>query len=413
MHICMVMPHMPMADGAFVGGSVNGMVGLLKGLNTAVAMKIVLTGARWSESRALKAIRVPWVTEFIPVSVLTGRSSVLSTLELLVRLPAQCKRLRNKHRVDVVHGHSGYALHSSLTLACSQALRTPAVHTLYCPVARHINDKPSLLLNDSLARLILGRLDKIIAISHNLAQSLLALGLPQDRVTVIPLPVELDRFNPSLVHGRQWREQMSISATAPVILFGGNNTTHAKGLDVLLEAMPQITHHHPDVIFVWTLYKKERLIEIQRELDKWGLQDNVRQLGIVDNMPEIMAASDILVAPFNSTEGPADYPLMLLEAMAMGKPVITTPVGGIPEVIEHRRNGLLVALARPDQLTQAVLSLLCDEQMRHDLGQSAAETVRARFSPQSVAQQVMRVYQGVIRDFRARRGSRRESWNGT
>lgn len=396
MNICMVTPSMPIASGAFVGGSVNGMIGLLKGLDIVTATKVVITGAHYDEARVLNVLRPAWATEVVPISLVSTRNNIISAIELIIRLPARSRQLNKGYRITIVHGHSGYALHSMITLVCARALGVPAVHTLYCPLAKHINDKRSWLLNESLVSLVLKRLDRTIAISHNVARSLLAAGIPAEKVRIIPPPVELDRFDPELYNASRWRERLGIPLAAPLILFGGNNTTQAKGLDVFLEAMPRIAAGYSDAVFVWTLFKNEKPLEIREKLERWGLQNNVRQFGIVDNMPEIMAAADVVVAPFSSTEGPADYPLMLLEAMAMGKAIVTTPVGGISEVVDHGRNGLLVNPGRPDEVAEAVLLLLRDKGMRSRLSQVATETVRRHFAPEFVARQVIEVYEEVL-----------------
>jgi len=395
-NVLMLTPTMPMANGAFVGGSVNGMIGLLKGLEGIASTAIVLTGVSRSEAQMLSAFRPKWAKELIPVPLISRLGTPMASLELMARLMVQYKRLSRQYRIAIVHGHSGYALHGLVTLRCARALDVPAIHTVYCPLAKHVNDRRYWLLNDSLARLVLKRLDRVIAISHNVARSLFVAGIPREKVNVIPSPVELDRFDPRLCNTSLWRAQAGIPITAPVILFGGNNTTQAKGLDVFLEAMFIVIKHYPDAVFIWTLFKNEKPLELQRRLEGWGLQNNVRQFAIVDNMPEIMAAADVLVAPFRSTEGPADYPLMLLEAMAMAKAIVTTPVGGIPEVVAHKRNGLLVDPERPDEVAEAVLELIRDREARSNLGQAAAWTVRTEFSPKSVAHRVAQVYQEVL-----------------
>jgi len=396
MNLLTVVPSMPMGNNAFVGGSVNGMIGLLEALSSLISTKIVLTGARYSEVDTLKKLRPTWADGIAPVPISRNWGTTMSTLELMARIPLECKYLSKRYQIDIVHGHSGYAQHCVVTLACALALRTPAIHTVYCPIAKNVNDKRSWLLTPQVVSIILKRLDRIIAISHNVAKSLSAIGIADEKIKVIPPTIETRRFDARLYNGVSWRERSGISATTSVILFGGNNTTRAKGLDVFLEAMPLIAEHYSDVVFVLVLFKNEKALEIERKLERWGLKNKVRQFGIVDNMPEIMAASDILLAPFSSTDGPADYPLMILEAMAMGKAVVTTPVGGIPEVVEHGKNGMLVNSGHPNDMAKTVLTLLNSKKILSNLGSLAAHTVRKRFSPQNVARQIMQVYEVVI-----------------
>ena len=88
-------------------------------------------------------------------------------------------------------------------------------------------------------------------------------------------------------------------------------------------------------------------------------------------------------------------PVALLEAMSLGKPAITTSVGGIPEVIEHGFNGLLVPPKKPDALAEMILQLLQDRALQSEMAQRASQTVQERFSIQEMVRKVEQVYSDV------------------
>ena len=104
------------------------------------------------------------------------------------------------------------------------------------------------------------------------------------------------------------------------------------------------------------------------------------------------ATSDVIVIPSRS-EG---LPNVLLEAMASGKPVVATRVGGIPEVLSDGVNGRLVPPDDPVRLGDAMAALLADRQLRHALGERACLDAR-RFSPQARAERILSVYASTMR----------------
>ena len=88
-------------------------------------------------------------------------------------------------------------------------------------------------------------------------------------------------------------------------------------------------------------------------------------------------------------------PMAMLEAMAVGVPVVLTSVGEIPRVIEHRRNGLLVRPADWAGLAEALMELLDNQPLRETLKASAYQTVRARYSKKAMSDQYCRLYQRI------------------
>jgi glycosyltransferase involved in cell wall biosynthesis len=85
-------------------------------------------------------------------------------------------------------------------------------------------------------------------------------------------------------------------------------------------------------------------------------------------------------------------PMAMLEAMAHGKAIVVSPIGGIPEAVQHEQQGLLVPPGQPAELAAALLRLLQDEALRRRLGEQARLRVQARFSTDVVLQQVGEIY---------------------
>jgi len=108
-----------------------------------------------------------------------------------------------------------------------------------------------------------------------------------------------------------------------------------------------------------------------------------------------MGSVDVLAVPFRSTEGISDIPLVVLEAMAIGKPVVASNVGGIIEVMKDGRNGLLVKPDNVDALAKAVISLLHDSELKTRISREAIESVK-HFYYRNVSKRLSDLYAQVI-----------------
>jgi glycosyltransferase involved in cell wall biosynthesis len=130
----------------------------------------------------------------------------------------------------------------------------------------------------------------------------------------------------------------------------------------------------------------------QRYAEERGVAGAFRWLGYVPDVTEIVAASDFLILP-SDYEG---LPASILEAMALGRTVIATPVGGVPEIVADGVNGLLVPPRSPDLLAHAIERLATDEPLRRRLEQGALETVRTEFSMDRMVEETERLYLDLI-----------------
>jgi glycosyltransferase involved in cell wall biosynthesis len=122
-----------------------------------------------------------------------------------------------------------------------------------------------------------------------------------------------------------------------------------------------------------------------------GLNGSVIFAGYREDAPRLMAAADVFVLP-SEQEG---LPIALLEAMALGRPSIASAVGGIPEVINDGRDGLLIRPRDPAQLAEAIVALLSDDDLRSRIGE-AAKIRAADFDMRTAVARMQEVYQAVL-----------------
>jgi glycosyltransferase involved in cell wall biosynthesis len=216
-------------------------------------------------------------------------------------------------------------------------------------------------------------------------------GLPQDRVRVLHNGIDLASFMTTSGNARlRLRREWGLSDSASVIgLIGRFHPM--KGHAHAIRAMPAILHAHPEAVLVMcgegdTRPASEALV---REL---GMETSVRFLGQCTDIPEVLAAVDIVAMPSLFGEG---LPYAAIEASAAGRPVVAFPTAGIPEVVIDGRTGLLVTQADSGALAEAVLRLLGDEELRTRLGQGAREHAR-QFTIERHVTELMKIYRSVL-----------------
>ena len=167
------------------------------------------------------------------------------------------------------------------------------------------------------------------------------------------------------------RHALGIGPTDPVVLVPAVLRA-GKGHDVLLEAVPELRRRVPAVR---VLLAGGGELESELRTHAAGLGDAVSFLGARGDMPELFAASDVVVLPSLSEA----LPTALMEAAAAGRPVVATRVGGVPEVVQHDRTGLLVPAGDAAALTEALARLLIDKRQAAACGAAARTLARERF----------------------------------
>lgn len=298
---------------------------------------------------------------------------------------------------DVIHGHSGFADYIPVTAMAQRRFGARAVHTLYCPIPEH-GGRWNLPIVKRVIRNSAHRLGAMTAMSANVAGSLIAFGIDPERAQVTKPAVDLERFNPALGPATALRNRLGIGADEVAVLFVGNAKPQ-KNLSGLLDAVAAVRTDHPGVRLVVTTELKQsstdaRMTALGEQIKRLGLEGSTIQLGIIEDMPELIRACDILAAPFLDSFGPSDYFMAVLEAMASGKPTVVSDVGGMSEVITPE-NGRLIDPKRAGSIADALSGLASDGSLRQRLGSSARRTMEQEFSPDLVIARFDRIYEKV------------------
>jgi glycosyltransferase involved in cell wall biosynthesis len=217
---------------------------------------------------------------------------------------------------------------------------------------------------------------RIVAVSEAVRQALVASGAAPGRIRVIPGGVALGPFTAVPPN----------AAAVPAVLGALGRLGREKGFDVLLGAMSKLPPGEARLLLGGDGTQQEAL---SREIHVLGLADRVTMTGLVTDVPAFLAQIGIFILPSRS-EG---LGLVAVEAMAAGRPVIATNVGGIPEVVVDGETGVLVPPEDPAALAAAIHSLLADPVLAARMGQAGRRRARELFSAERMAEKTAALYE--------------------
>ena len=281
--------------------------------------------------------------------------------------------LRHFHP-DIVHCHLFRATAVGAPLA--RAAGVPVVVETYH--GREFWRRGPLKSGFIVDRLVSRCVDRIIAVSEAAARFLVdCKGIAASKITVIPNGRNLDAFAPRNGHTRaMMRKRLRLPDASPVLSEVGR-LKEQKGHRFLLDALPQLLAEFPDarLLLIGDGSLRARL---EAQAEQLGIRSPVIFVGFQPEVPAYVAATDVMVLP-SLHEG---MPLTAIETAAIGKPLVATEVGGVPEVVRHGTTGLLVPPATPARLADALLMLLRQPDLAAQYGTAARAHARQRFDLQ-------------------------------
>ncbi len=299
-----------------------------------------------------------------------------------------------KYRPTVIVSHVNYSLIYLLRRACPQAKL----------IYYHHGSNMHLRLSEVEWRKFTKAVDGIISVSKTAFDKVEESYGPIEVPTwVIHNGVDSTLFNPSVRRFRdEVRRRWGLKSEDFVFLYVGR-LAKAKGIHFLLEAFSQILkmypsarllivgspkqEHNPDPKYAHALMEKAK-----------SLGDAIKFTGGIPNnqMPYVYAAADVTVLPSCDPVVREGIPLSLLESMACGVPVIATNIGGIPEIVFHRQNGLLISWEKVrEELPYAMRELIENRELWQSCAEAAADYVTRNHTYQVVAQKFLKVLEQV------------------
>ena len=291
-------------------------------------------------------------------------------------------------KADVVHNHMYRAeivgTQAAWSLAAAGRPRPFVVGTVHSSRVRSEEDR-------DLVRRLTPRMDHLIAVSRAIVRKIEDEGRVGAPISLVYNGVDLARYAEPLacctLHG-----EFPIPVGSPIVGVVARLEPE-KGHPTLLEAWPTVLAAVPDAhLLIVGEGSQRQALEAQAR----SLADSVTFTGRRDDVPAVTAALDVAVLPsYREAQG-----LSILEAMALSRPVVASEVGGIPEMIEHGRTGILVPPRDPDALATSIIRLLTDHPYADTLGRAGRDLVHERFCLELMVRAVETIYDEAVADER-------------
>lgn len=300
-----------------------------------------------------------------------------------IRSIPKIRTLINHRDIKIVHTNVSVNFHSALAASRSEA-----------SLLWHFNDIlmpwPVTWFSTSVANRLA---DEIVVASESVADHYF--NRQQDDVQTLYAPVDTEEFDPDTISPSENRAKLDLTPETVVIGTVGN-LNPIKGHEYLLQAIPKVADSIDSpltVLFVGGKLESrrsyyEKLQELASDLEA---DIKVRFLGHRSDIPQLLALFDVFVLPSISEA----CPMVVLEAMAMERPVVATEVGGVPEQIEDGEQGWLVPTKQPDAMADAIIDAISRPEEAERRGRNARVKAVEKFSLQRCVEKHVKLYQNI------------------
>ncbi|HOP47964.1 MAG TPA: glycosyltransferase [Desulfobacteraceae bacterium] len=274
-----------------------------------------------------------------------------------------------KGRFDLIHTHGYFA--DIIAIPVAKLLGIPVISTCH----GFIEDGRKLKRSNRIDRMILKFSNRVIAVSQGIKQELLKSGLREPRIDVVLNAVQTEMDNEILKQDRYTRRRALDVSESDFVLGYIGRLSKEKGVSYLLDAA-EILFQQGIPIKVLIIgdgpAKKDSELIVRQK----GLENKVFFAGFQTYVKAWIPAMDVFLLP-SLTEG---TPMALLEAMACRIPIVASSVGGVPQIIESGKDGILVAPGNPEELAAGVMALYNNNSQREQFVEAARKKIISNFN---------------------------------
>ncbi|MGB3225548.1 MAG: glycosyltransferase family 4 protein [Desulforhopalus sp.] len=386
---------------ATFGGAINSLLYLLRALDKSRFTPILVTAQpeeflhrnfsflKWRRVR----IRLSWIDNRIYKRI-TGLKFFSSGLPrkfvnrvrsvywlLFITLPEALRywRIGRKYKVRLVHLNN---------IMGSQLAGILAAKMLKVPCIGHLRDFEEV---DRVTKLYARLIDYHIAISSAIKENLLNLDVPREKIAVVYDAIDLQDFDDT-VSCDHVRRELKLDGVDNVFgIFG--RIVPWKGIIEFVQSASLVIQSVPNTIALvigdCSDGDSGYLRKVEGLIAEYGLNEKIILTGYRTDIPALMKLMDVVV---HASSKPEPFGMVLIEAMAMQKPVVATKMGGPLDIIMDSQTGFLVAPDNPPEMADAVKRLLVDKNLASDMGRKGKSRVVDMFTKERYARQVEDVY---------------------
>ena len=292
---------------------------------------------------------------------------------------------------DVIHAHDWLVANAAKTL--KESYNIPIVATIHATEAGRnsgIHDEQQRYINDTEWMLTYEASEVIVNSKYMKSEIQRLFGLPYEKINVVPNGVNMNLFK-GIDRDYNFRRKYAMD-NEKIILFMGR-LVYEKGIQHLIAAMPKILNKYHDSKLI-IAGKGGMIEELKEQVNFLGIQDRVCFAGYMKgkDVQRMYKAADISVFP--STYEP--FGIVALEAMLAENPVVVSDIGGLNEIVEHKKNGMKTYCGNSNSIADSILELLYDHKLCQDVVKVAKNKVRNEYNWSKIAQDTHFTYQKAI-----------------
>lgn len=298
----------------------------------------------------------------------------------------QLKKIIKEEKIDLAHLHLWNPASCRYAFSAASSCKIPIITTEHDPF-------PLSFLKNLLKKESLKKVSKIVSVSENNREFLAALySEHKDKINVIHNGLDLTWWQSQLLRftdqdRRKIKEELFFARENTLIIISIAELHERKGLKYLIEAIPEVAEKFPNIKLVLVGEGAERK-NLENLIRKLKIENHVILTGRQKEIPKLLKSSDIFVLPSRREA----FGLVILEAMITKLPVIASKTGGIPEIIDHGKTGLLVKPENSESIATALIDLISNPEKRAKLATSGHKLVHEKFNAKKMAEEYEEIY---------------------
>jgi len=299
-----------------------------------------------------------------------------------------------KEDIKIIHALNDHSTNTAVAALVSKLTDVPLVYTIQGPGTRTghpVVDTVVTCYDWTIERLIVRQAKRVVSLSKRLIPRITQWGAKESNISVIPSGVDYHHFDSERTgvksKAASLRNELHIDKNIVIGYLG--RLSPVKGLIYLIRAVKQVQTKYPNIVL---LIVGDGALRKDLEMMAEDLGIKAIFAGWQTDTTPYYSIMDIFVLP-SFFEG---LPNVILEAMAMGKPIVATNIGGNPDLVVHGQNGFLVSPGNVESLADAIETLILNADLRVKMGCESSDMIRERFDWNVIAPHIEKVYTGIL-----------------
>ncbi|KAF5086884.1 D-inositol-3-phosphate glycosyltransferase [anaerobic digester metagenome] len=301
--------------------------------------------------------------------------------------------------VEIVHAHYNIPLPDLSASRYAKKKNVPFIITYHADAqetgGNFIRNTATALYNRYILDRVLSNADAIIATSNSYIDESKYLGKYRDKIKVVPNGINPEDFEIELSK-EECRSKLGLPQNKKIILFFGNVVAY-KGPDVLLKAFAIVKKLYPELMLLY-VGRGEMQAELQKLSEEMNISGSVVFAGFIEekSKPLYYHSADIFCLP--SVTMAEAFGIVNLEAMACGLPVVSSKLGGIPDIVQNGKNGIIVEPGDIEALADALKELVENDDLRVKMS-SEGKSMSEDYSWTKIAEETEKIYENLLENF--------------